>query len=117
MEPFTLCLALNIYHEARGEPVPGQIAVALVTLHRAKRRPDKICQVVYKPHQFSWTLYKSLPIREHDAWHRSIALAKVAWKFTDFTGGATHFHNDAVSPRWANELTYLGKIGNHHFYR
>ena len=30
-----LCLALNIYHEARGEPLKGQIAVASVTMNRA----------------------------------------------------------------------------------
>ena len=28
------CLALNIYHEARGEPIVGQEAVAYVTINR-----------------------------------------------------------------------------------
>lgn len=28
------CLALNIYHEVRGEPIIGQVAVAKVVLNR-----------------------------------------------------------------------------------
>ena len=38
------CLALNIYHESRNQPLAGQMAVALVTLNRVrdKRFPDTI---------------------------------------------------------------------------
>ena len=48
-----LCLALNVFHEARGEFIPGQYAVALVTLNRAEHDPAKVCDVVFKRHQFS----------------------------------------------------------------
>ena len=50
------CLARNIYHEARGESLQGQIAVAAVTVNRVltKGYPSSICQVVYQPYQFSW---------------------------------------------------------------
>lgn len=42
------CLATNIYHEARGEPVAGQVAVANVTLNRVtdRRWPGTVCGVV-----------------------------------------------------------------------
>lgn len=55
-----LCLAINIYHEARGEPVIDQIAVAAITMNRVKDRdyPDSVCEVVNQPYQFSWTLSK-----------------------------------------------------------
>jgi len=51
------CLALNIYHEARGETFEGKLAVAAVTLNRVrhKRFPDGVCEVVWQPRQFSWT--------------------------------------------------------------
>ncbi|HIE75488.1 MAG TPA: cell wall hydrolase, partial [Gammaproteobacteria bacterium] len=51
------CLALNIYHEARGESHDGQVAVAAVTLNRMQSAsyPDTVCGVVWQPHQFSWT--------------------------------------------------------------
>lgn len=44
------CLATNIYHEARGEPLDGQIAVASVTINRVQDRrwPNTICEVVYQ---------------------------------------------------------------------
>jgi len=43
------CLATNIYHEARGEPLPGKYAVAIVTLNRVKSadHPNDVCRVVY----------------------------------------------------------------------
>jgi spore germination cell wall hydrolase CwlJ-like protein len=42
------CLALNIYHEARGEPVSGQCAVGHVVMNRVSDNhyPDSICGVV-----------------------------------------------------------------------
>ena len=52
-----LCLALNIYWEARNEPIETQIGVAAVTMNRVKDKehPNSICEVVYKPGSFSWT--------------------------------------------------------------
>lgn len=51
------CLAENVYHEARGESVEGQLAVALVTLGRTlfPEYPKDVCGVVYQKNQFSWT--------------------------------------------------------------
>ena len=51
------CLAMNIYHESRGERLEGQIAVAQVTINRMEHTkwPSTICEVVYQPKQFSWT--------------------------------------------------------------
>ena len=42
------CLALNIYHEARGESIEGQIAVSQVVMERVKspKYPNTICEVV-----------------------------------------------------------------------
>ena len=50
------CLALNIYHEARGEPLIGQLAVVNVTIKRHQDSPgSSICSIVYSPNQFKWT--------------------------------------------------------------
>ena len=61
------CLAVNLYFEARNEPVVGQIAVTQVVLNRTQdpRYPDDPCDVITQgPHvngvpvknkcQFSW---------------------------------------------------------------
>ena len=50
-----MCLAKNIYYEARGEPLHGKIAVAQVTLNRVTHRTQfeaSICGVVYAKNQF-----------------------------------------------------------------
>ena len=43
-----MCMALNIYHEARNQSVVGQVAVAEVVMNRVEdsRFPDTICEVV-----------------------------------------------------------------------
>src|SRR3954451_10498628 len=72
-----LCLARNIYFEARGEGARGQYAVAAVTLNRVreKRRPDGICGVVYQKKQFSWTMSQPMSrptvIDDRAAWQRA----------------------------------------------
>ena len=51
------CLALNIYHEARGETPAGKLAVAHVTLNRVEHHkyPDTICGVVTQGrHYVNW---------------------------------------------------------------
>ena len=48
------CLAKNIYFEARDQPTKGQLAVALVTINRAKskRFPNTICRVIHQASRF-----------------------------------------------------------------
>lgn len=60
-----LCLALNIFYEARSEPIQSQVAVAAITMNRVndKEHPSSICKVVYEPSAFSWT-QKFRKIRE-----------------------------------------------------
>jgi spore germination cell wall hydrolase CwlJ-like protein len=50
-------LVQNVYHEARGEPLKGQLAVAQVTLARlaSGRYGRSLTDVIYKKNQFSWT--------------------------------------------------------------
>lgn len=55
LEAALMCLSLNIYHEARGENLAGQRAIAQVTMNRANGKKENICNVVFSPKQFSWT--------------------------------------------------------------
>ena len=51
------CLAMNIYHEARGESETGRLAVANVTMNRVNhyKYPDTICGVVQQGiHYTNW---------------------------------------------------------------
>jgi N-acetylmuramoyl-L-alanine amidase len=112
------CLAKNIYHEARGESLKGQVAVALVTLNRTKHEnyPGTVCGVVYDKGQFSWT---SAPTRivNNTAWKSSIELAEAVLEgnITLPNFNALYFHNVSIRPKWKTQVRPL-RIGNHVFF-
>ena len=115
-----LCLAKNIYYEARGEPMHGKIAVAQVTLNRVTHRTEfqsSICGVVYAKHQFSWTMGAHREPRG-EAWREAQAIAKAVIVGTahlpDFK--ALYFHNLTVQPQWNKTKELVARIGNHIFY-
>lgn len=122
------CLALNIYHEARGEPVTGQRAVGHVVMNRVSSTqfPDTICEVVQQGIanklyrcQFTWWCdeFSDKP-SEAGPWINSIALAYQVYvgHSKDPTGGALWYHADYVSPWWGRVLKRNRKIGIHIFY-
>ena len=122
-----VCLALNIYHEARGEPLEGQVAVAYVVLNRKDRPtfPDTICGVVLQGGearhwcQFSWYCdgRSDRPL-DRVAWERAKAVAmSVLLEEDDPTGGAVYYHTVDVRPTWASRFTVTATIGRHIFYR
>jgi N-acetylmuramoyl-L-alanine amidase len=115
-----LCLAKNIYYEARGEPIQGKIAVAQVTLNRVTHRTEfdaSICRVVYAKQQFSWTHERHHEPRG-DAWLEAQALAKQVLQGTVHLPkfSALYFHNQTVKPRWSRTKELVARIGNHTFY-
>jgi len=114
-----VCLAKNIYFEARGESLAGKLAVAKVTLNRTKHEdfPDSVCKVVYQPGQFSWTAKRRQQIRDSRAWQESLEIARDALRtgLTELQGfRAIYFHSGRKPPGWRGRL--VAKIGNHRFY-
>ena len=115
------CMALNIYHEARGEVSEGQIAVAQVTINRVKdqRWPDTICGVVYQDKQFSWThMIKDHTPTDEKAWEKAQVIARdvMIGNVEDPSFGANHYHANWVNPAWAKEMKLVRVIGSHLFY-
>ena len=116
------CLAFNIYHEARGEGLDGQFAVAAVTLNRvrSKRYPDTICSVVWQRGQFSWTKDgRSDRPQELEAWHASMWVAATSMLLDQrhLVGSAVQYHTVSIKPRWAQPENIVRRIGRHIFYR
>lgn len=117
------CLARNIYHEARGEGLIGQIAVGNVTMNRVKdkRFPETVCKVVYQPWQFSWTAV----IKDHEPKEKEVfqRIYKVAEKIyygnvEDITSGATFYHATWIKqPSWAKNMQPIVTVDQHIFYR
>ena len=71
------CGAQNVYHESRGEPDLGMVAVAQVVSNRIKspRFPDTVCEVVYQHKQFSWVNdgLPNQPLLSDQVFHLSIS--------------------------------------------
>ena len=125
------CMAANIYFEARNQPIVGQHAVAPVTYNRAERKPEKVCDVVFEPNQFTWTkergwrkrdtgrLARSFAPKDRNAWMlaKGIAQSTVAGHVRDFTMGARFYHNRTVRPAWRKDMRLVAVIGHHKFYR
>jgi N-acetylmuramoyl-L-alanine amidase len=124
------CLAMNIYHEARGEPIAGQYAVAEVTLNRTHAHgfPGSVCQVVYQKHwnprrkenvyAFSWTGLAVTTNHNSAAWRqaREIARTVLSHGRKPTMQGALYYHNTEVKPTWAHHHKRLAIIGHHIFY-
>ena len=122
------CLQEAIYHEARGETLAGQFAVAEVILNRvdAANFPGSVCGVVRqgadngRACQFSYVCNgRSQAMRERDARELAARIAQVMLSGAPraLTAGATHFHARHVNPRWARSYERTATIGAHLFYR
>lgn len=116
------CLAYNIYHEARGENITGQKAVAKVTLNRVKdkRFASNVCDVVRDPHQFSWTKLsekRKWRIEDRKSWNTAVQVAYMMLeKQIDYNLKAVHYHTGTVSPTWSKKMLKEKTIGNHIFF-
>lgn len=114
------CLARNVYHEARGESLHGQIAVAQVTVNRVEsgQFQSSVCKAVYASKQFSWTIGTPKSIKDIKAWEASVAVATAVLTksihLPDFK--ALYFHTKQVKPTWNRNKRVLAVIGNHIFY-
>jgi spore germination cell wall hydrolase CwlJ-like protein len=124
------CLAKNIYHEARGEPIDGQYAVAEVTMNRvaSKHYPNTVCEVVYQANfdiirkrdvsSFSWTeLDLTAPV-DRKIWERAWRIAQEVYdeQAEPRVEGALFYHSKYIRPRWSRGKRRVARIGRHIFY-
>lgn len=109
------CVAQAVYHEARGEPLSGQKAVADVVMNRAKsgKWGSSPCSVINAPYQFSNRSSWKHPRPGVPDWDRAISIAK------DALSGAIGVSSRALNFR----AKYMGaggpnafRIGNHVFW-
>jgi N-acetylmuramoyl-L-alanine amidase len=122
------CLAMTIYHEARGESERGQLAVGHVVVNRARSGlfPTSVCDVVRQGGsqrnrcQFSWWCDgRSDRPRDQAALRESLWLAEEIYYgcTVDPTAGALWYHSTAVRPSWAKSFGRGRRIERHVFYR
>ena len=131
-----LCLATNLYFEARGEPLAGQLAVGYSVMNRVKspRYPDTLCGVVHQAKYNGWDIVNPIKHRCQYSWFCDglsdkptdgkamleatlLAINIYHGRVIDVSEGATHYHNTTVTPYWASDLTEVLSVGAHVFYR
>ena len=119
------CIATAVYHEARGETLEGQLAVARVIMNRAAsgKYPASWCGTVKQPWQFSFVNPRTgaIPFTDTngDAWRKAVGVTRLAVANAIPTLGSDvlWYHADYVAPSWGRRLTAVSKIGAHIFYR
>lgn len=116
------CLAVNSYHEARGEGVFGALLVADVVLNRvdSKKYPNNICDVVKQKYQFSWFNGKSHITSPDNLIYNEIKeLCKnmiLKLNHRGLSQGSLYYHRVDINPKWARDMDIKLTIDNHVFY-
>ena len=136
LETALMCMAINMYHEAKNQSMLGQIAVGQVVMNRVEdsRFPDNVCDVVtqsvtYKGTdkpvlhkcQFSWYC-DGLPDKPknlkqyNEFFNFALMIVQGKLRLLDITDGALWYHADYVKPSWAKHKKITTEIGDHIFY-
>jgi spore germination cell wall hydrolase CwlJ-like protein len=119
------CIAVAVYHEARGESLEGQVAVARVIMNRAAsgKYPSSWCATVKQPWQFSFVNPRNGQFPYTDlqsaAWRKAVGVTRlaVANAVESVPTDCLWYHADYVSPSWGRRLNRVSQIGTHIFYR
>lgn len=117
------CMALNIYHEARDQPLLGQQLVGQVTFNRMMHKgfPSTICGVVRQHKQFSWTHDGKSDHPTNIKAYKEAYLIAISFlvlnQHVDITNYhlILNYHATYVKPNWPN-LTPVLLYGDHIFY-
>jgi N-acetylmuramoyl-L-alanine amidase len=104
MSSLLLCLSLTIYHEARGEPIAVQEAVAAITMNRTRDKdyPSNVCKVVHSPRAFSWVRSHHGSIKELAALSKAKEIAKpyLKGKINKRVGKRLFFNHHRLGKRY-----------------
>ena len=125
LEEQTNCIAVAVYHEARGESLEGQLAVARVIMNRAAsgKYPSTWCGTVKQPWQFSFVNPRTGQFPYTDiqsaSWRKAVGVTRlaVANAVPTLSTDVLWYHADYVAPSWGRRLSMVQKIGTHIFYR
>lgn len=117
------CLAYSIFREAGNLNENAQLAVGQVHVNRLNEGTwgDRMCQVVYAPHQFSWTDEQKVVKWSENQRDKFVAEARSllnGLRVKKLAGeNILNYHADYVAPRWAKQGQVVAKAGPHIFYK
>lgn len=122
------CLTAAIYYEAASETDNGMRGVAQTVLNRVRHPsfPNSVCGVVFQGSQragvcqFTFACDGAMArAPSASGWARAsrIAAEALAGKVFASVGLATHYHTQAIWPRWGKSLVMTNIVGAHIFHR
>ena len=122
------CLTAAIYYEAASETDDGMRGVAQTVINRVRHPsfPNTVCGVVFQGSQragvcqFTFSCDGAMArAPERRNWLRASRVASAALGGTVFpkVGLATHYHTQAIWPRWGKSLVMTNIVGAHIFHR
>lgn len=122
------CLTAALYYEAASESDDGMRGVAQTVLNRVRHPsfPNTVCGVVFQGSQragvcqFTFSCDGAMaraPSRGNWARASRIAAEALAGKVFPSVGLATHYHTQAIWPRWGKSLVMTNIVGAHIFHR
>lgn len=122
------CLTAAIYYEAASESDDGMRGVAQTVINRVRHPsfPNTVCGVVFQGSQragvcqFTFSCDGAMaraPSKPN--WLRASRIASAALGGYAFpkVGLATHYHTQAIWPRWGKSLVMTNIVGAHIFHR
>jgi spore germination cell wall hydrolase CwlJ-like protein len=118
-----LCLAYSIFRESGTLPPAAQYAVGQIHINRLETGAwgTQLCQVVFAPAQFSWTLS---PVRTVWSQQQMKDFKRIAINLVQGIRVTSldnerilHYHANYVRPRWGNANNIVAMAGPHVFYR
>lgn len=116
------CLAENIYWEARGEPVLGQVWVAASVLSRVEdpRWPNSVCEVVFQKDQYSWTREERRTPSDKESLQLATEIAIAALEGRIDTPKLNHYLRcdwmERPNTWWWKSMNFVGQIGDHCYF-
>ncbi|KTE10100.1 cell wall hydrolase [Sphingopyxis sp. H115] len=122
------CLTAAIYYEAASETDDGMRGVAQTVINRVRHPsfPNTVCGVVFQGSQragvcqFTFSCDGAMArAPERRNWLRASRVASAALGGFVFpkVGLATHYHTQAIWPRWGKSLVMTNIVGAHIFHR
>ncbi|MEO5350683.1 MAG: hypothetical protein H7836_13725 [Magnetococcus sp. YQC-3] len=124
-----VCLALVVYHEARGENDVVKQAVVQTIENRSDINGSTVCKETFRKNQLTWTrgtkefkggniysptFLKKYKIRNKDEWEESIEFVKTR---KQIKLESTHFSTSNPNTSWRKKLKRLVKLGPFWFYK
>lgn len=131
LQESTLCLALNIYYEARGSSTEDMIGTSLTVFSRLLDGryinagvSNNVCNVIFANKQYSWTNQNKIPLpKEKASWKKSQEIAHLLMNDVHILNKVQHSHykhyvstklyKNKIYKNWYHKAKYTRELGGH----